>query len=273
MKKIIFTMMLGLLLPSVAAAQNQDDDFGLWYSVGASKKFSQKLSVEAEVEYRTFDDAKKTDRWSGGVGLDYKVLPWLKASAGYTFLYDKRRKESFSYYDDEDDEGEPWEGFVKKYKSATFWSPRHRFNVDLTFSQNLGRFKLSLRERWQYTYRPEKTATRDVYEYAYDNDGNLDPDFCTTESESKTYSGKGTNVLRSRLQVDYNIPHCKVDPFVSAELYNSWAVKKVRYSVGADWKLTKQHVFTVAYRYQDLRGDYDEEPDMHIVSVGYKFKF
>jgi opacity protein-like surface antigen len=112
-----------------------------------------------------------------------------------------------------------------------------------------------------------------VYEYAYDNDGNLDTDFCTTESESKTYSGKGTNVLRSRLQVDYNIPHCKVDPFASAELYNSWAVTKVRYSVGADWKLTKQHVFTVAYRYQDLRGDYDDEPDMHIVSVGYKFKF
>ena len=64
-------------------------------------------------------------------------------------------------------------------------------------------------------------------------------------------------------------------PYANVELYNSWAVEKVRYTIGTDINLSKQHTLGVYYRFQDMKNvaadDYD--PDMHYIGVGYKFKF
>ena len=49
---------------------------------------------------RTRDHLKAVDRWSVGVSVSYKLLSWLKASAGYTLLYDNF--ERISYYDEDD---------------------------------------------------------------------------------------------------------------------------------------------------------------------------
>ncbi|MBQ2215658.1 MAG: DUF2490 domain-containing protein, partial [Prevotella sp.] len=60
----------------------------------------------------------------------------------------------------------------------------------------------------------------------------------------------------------------------SAEAYNSWSIEKIRYIVGADWKLNKKHVFTLDYRYQYLRNDEPNgDPNIHIIALGYKYKF
>ena len=156
-------------------------------------------------------------------------------------------------------------------RQAQYWGIRHRVYAGLQGSVDVGRFKLSLRERWQYTYRPEKTASRDFYEY----DGTTGELMELVKDESeKTYKGKGKNVLRSRLQVDYDIPSCKVDPYASVELTNAWSVQKVRYTLGAEWKIRKVHTLNFYYRYQDIRNDdFDSEPDMHILGLGYKYKF
>ena len=59
------------------------------------------------------------------------------------------------------------------------------------------------------------------------------------------------------------------------ELYNSWGIEKIRYNIGTDLRLSKQHNLSIYYRYQDMKhadaDDYD--PDMHYIGVGYKFKF
>ena len=78
---------LALAMMSVAGFA-QSDDFGTILSVEADKKINKKFSVGLEAEMRTRDDVKKVDRWSAGVQASYKVSSWLKASAGYTFLYD-----------------------------------------------------------------------------------------------------------------------------------------------------------------------------------------
>ena len=265
-------MLVTMFLPMKMFAQS--DDFGMWFSAGVEKKVSSRWSLGVEGEFRTRDNVKTADRWSIGVDGGYKVTDWLKASAGYTLLFDHNVKETYSYYDDEDDEDEPWEGKIKRHRNANYWGARHRFNVSLTGSVTFGRLKLSLRERWQYTYRPEKTAMRDEYRYVYDMNGALKDGYPTMTSEDKTYDGKGKNVLRSRLMADYNIPHCKVDPFASVEAYNAWSLQKIRYTVGADWKISKPHTLTFYYRYQNVRDkDDDAEPDMHIVGLGYKYKF
>ena len=78
-------------------------------------------------------------------------------------------------------------------------------------------------------------------------------------------------MLRSRLKVEYDIPECRIDPYVSAEFYNSWSLEKSRYTVGAEWKITKMHSVGLYYLYQDVNNDKDDdEPDEHILGLSYK---
>ena len=250
-------------LPLAAAAQS--DDFGLDFTLEAQKKLSKTWSLSFEGELRTRNNTKTVDRWSAGLGLDYKpaAVQWLKLSAGYSLLYDNN--ERTTYFDATDDEvidDDASVGDPKKY--AKYWAPRHRFNVSVTFDKKLiGDFRFSLRERWQYTYRPEHTVDErwSYFDNAYDG-------------KPKTYDGKGKNVLRSRLQVEYDKKGLAVTPYVNAELFNAWRLEKVRYHAGLDWKLSKSHTVGMFYRYQHVNGDEDElETDCHLIGLGYKFKF
>ncbi len=248
-------------LPLYAMAQG--DDFGLDFSLEAQKKLSKQWSLSLEGELRRRDDAKINDRWALGLSVDYKVAKWLKASAGYTFLYDNNEKKTT--YFDADDEAVDIDGDADvgdpKYSYPQYWTPRHRFNVSLTFDKKLiGDFRFSLRERWQYTWRPEQTIQR----YSYLDEEDVD----------KVYSGKGKNVLRSRLQVEYDKKGQAVMPYANVELFNAWSLQKVRYNVGLDWKLSKQHSIGAFYRYQNVRNDDDDnDPNIHMIGLGYKFKF
>ena len=259
MKQLFSVMML--LLPLTAVAQG--DDFGLDFSLEAQKKLSKAWSLSLEGELRTRDNTKTTDRWSIGLDVDYKVTKWLKASAGYTLLYDNN--ERISYFEELDDEvldGDADAGDPKK--CAKYWGTRHRFNVSLTFDKKLfGDFKFSLRERWQYTYRPEYTVSErwSYLDNAYDG-------------KEKTYESKNVHVLRSRLQVEYDKKGLAVTPYASVEFFNAMSLQKTRFQVGVDWKVAKQHSLGLFYRYQSVRDDEDDlEPNRHMIGLGYKFKF
>ena len=238
------------LLPLSASAQS--DDFGLNFSLEAQKKLSKDWSASFEGELRTRNNTKTVDRWSLGLGVDYKVAKWLKASAGYTYLYDHNQRTS--YFDATDDEvldGDAEAGDPKKY--ADYWGSRHRFNVSLTFDKKLfGDFRFSLRDvdqRWS------------ILDNAYDG-------------KQKVYGGRGKNVLRSRLQIEYDKKGLPITPYANAELFNAWNVEKVRYHVGLDWKIAKKHSLGIFYRYQHVYGDDEDlEPNIHMLGLGYKFKF
>lgn len=255
-------LIIAVMLSSIGISA-QSDKFGMWTSVEVDKKINKKWTVGLEVEQRTQEG--HASRWTAGVAATYKIAKWLKVSAGYSLLNDKNNRYTCDYTRN---------GFIDKEKRAEYWGIRHRFNVSLTGEKRFGRFDISLRERWQYTYRPEKTVTRTVTERDY-----LDADGTEWEEdvydEEKTYRGKGKNVLRSRLQVEYDIKRCPVEPYASAELYNAWNIYKVRYTVGADWKINKQHTLGISYKFQDMRNssDDDPDPDLHVLGLSYKFKF
>lgn len=234
---------------STTEAQAQSDDFGIWTSVGVEKSFGKKWSVGAESEFRTRNSSRTADRWSFGIDGSYKIIKGLKVDAAYSLLYDNNH-ENISYNED---------GSYNNWRPS-YWGLRHRLSVSLTGSVNAGRFKLSLRERWQYTYRPEKSTER----YDFDNG-------CR---EDKTVKGKGKNVLRSKLKIEYDIVRCKIDPYADVELFNAWALQKVRYTVGADWKIKKKHTIELYYRYQSVN-DKDDDNDVgeHILGISYKYKF
>ena len=223
-------------------------DFGMWYELAAEKKLAPWVSIGAESELRTRNNTRTADRWSAGVYAEFKIIKGLKASAGYNFLYDNNQEEVSLKSDNVR---------IKKWMPS-YWGVRHRVNVSLTGSFNLGRLSISLRERWQFTHRPS------VSDKKYDVD----------EMTWSPVNIKNKHILRSRLQLSYDFPHWKFDPFANVELFNGWPLEKVRYQVGVEYKLKKKHTFQLTYRYQDIRdNEADGESDRHLVGLSYKFKF
>lgn len=235
-----------LLLCMAGKSYAQGDDFGVWTSAEVKKKIFSGFDASLEGEFRTRDGLQTVERWSGSAGVSYKMFRWLKASAGYTFIH---------YY-------HPMEVTKKGNYIPEYWQPKHRVNLSLTGKVDWRRFTFSLRERWQYTYRPSQSVPK------YDgDDGSMKND--------EYISGKGKNVLRSRLQVEYNIRKCAFTPYTSCELSHSLneigAFEKLRWTLGTEWKLSKKHALDFYYLYQNKADD--DEANGHVIGAGYSFKF
>ena len=81
------------------------------------------------------------------------------------------------------------------------------------------------------------------------------------------------DVLRSRLKVEYDSPGCRIDPYASAEMYNSFSLEKSRYIVGAEWKITRTHSVGLYYLYQNVNNDKDDDDtDEHVLGLSYRIK-
>lgn len=291
-KRFIIAALLGLAVAIPSKSVNLEDvndeisNFGVWTSIGVEKKITKKWSIGLEGEFRTQDALNEVSRYSLGISTDYKISSWLKADAGYIFLRDYNRKTSSLELKDEEDDCVVYE----LDNNSDFWRNRHRVNASLTGSVKLGDFKFSLRERWQYTYQPEVSYDKteyDVEQYNIDDWGWAQESMGLVEyngylwsisDEAKekraTKQSKNSYVLRSRIQVEYDKKGLPVEPYASCEIYNGegWHLKKTRYTIGADYKITKKHSVGLYYRYQAFAGD-DSDESTQIIGVGYKFKF
>jgi len=225
----------------------QSDDFGTWTSVALDKKLSKQFSVGAEVELRTGNSLKNVDRWSGGVSVDYRIAKWLKASAGYTYLY-TYHPEEYTYQDD---------GDLNK-RTMTYFGSRHRVTASLTASKDFGKLSISLRERWQYTYRPEQENLRMDYQHA-------------DLGYSYPVKGKATNVWRNKLQLKYKASNL-LKPYLFGETYvGGSGLEKLRLSLGTELKLSDKSTINLGYVYQ--KAYTDDDVNKHIVNIGYKISF
>lgn len=150
-------------------------------------------------------------------------------------------------------------GFTYIYYShlTKGWENRYRWLAHITGEYPIGDFKFFLRERFQSTER------EGVSEYNKKNERvRANPKF----------------VLRSRLEVEYDVPKSHFEPFVSVEFFHKLnhpdenGLDKVRYSIGTTYKITKSHSITAFFRYINSQ-DIDEDDCAKILSLGYKFKF
>ncbi len=282
---------IGCLLLASAAAVAQSD-FGVWTSIEASTKLNKQLELSLEAEYRTQDMSTLSERIATGISLSYKnkKIPFLKADVGYSVMSMYGMGETAIKYrtDDDgnfemDDEG----NLIPKHMNvdSPYWYTRHRATASLTGSVKWGRFKFSLRERYQFTHRMRSYCDRerwyydpyhkmfpeDVPEYYVDDDPESDGYSYMTD----TKKAKSDHKLRSRLSVSYDIKQCPFEPFAEVEVYNeldnAFAYDKIRYTVGADYKINKEHKLTFYYRYQDY-ADIDEVSG-HVLGIGYAFEF
>ncbi len=243
MKKIAALIFALMCASSMAFAI----DFGTALELEAKKKINKRWSVSVEGEVRTQDGMGNFERLTIGPSASFKVCNYLKIDAGYLFMnrfYPKALSKSGN-------------SLIDKY-----WSQRHRAFGSLTGEYKIGRVKLSLRERYQFTFRDGQYVRR------WNEEGTREksPDYKPVKRES---------VLRSRIKAEYGIPNTKIDVYFSAELFHiineKWAYEKVRHYIGADYDITKQHGVGVYLRYQDIADS--DEPGGFLVGAKYSFSF
>ena len=278
MKRILTIIWVAAAMQGVHVANlhAQDNDFGLDFSVGAEKKIRRGMDFGLEAEARTQDNTRKIDRWSLGASFGVKLLNTttfdLKAGLKWEYLWvnnlaecnDKYEEETYYTADGYVTQNE-YVGYNHKH---TYWRNRHRtsFSLNGVYKPNK-RWEFALREMVQYSHFCEASTTTD--KYRLDDDDNL----ALKSSERKDYSGKDKVALRSRLTAQYDIRHCLFDPYAQVE-YGcglNYYTSKWRFTVGTDYKLNKQNKLTLFYRYQTENDD--DEPNGHIIGLGYGFKF
>ena len=252
-----------------ANAQATEDEFGIWATVEASKKINKKFKVVGDVEFRTYDFVNNIERTAIGVKFEYKILKWLKSNVGYQFHYKHNPKEIKMKYDDivVDMDGEE---FVNYNIDHDYWVIRNRFYATISGEYKVGRFEFGLRERLQYTHTGSATANETKYRYSLGDDVlSTDDNHWTNETEPELKDAKHNLTLRSRLNVKYDIPNCKVNPFASVELYtrlDEWkGYDKLRYRLGASYKINKDNSISLYYLFEDING----EPNGHAIGFEY----
>lgn len=178
---------------------------------------------------------------------------------------------------------------------SDYWRTKNRLYFDVTEKWKWGRVGFSLRERYQFTHYAKVKGCEQKYrtEYEYDDFLTADIDMSHllpyVDEEGDTYwygltrtenkKAKDKHYFRTRLAIDYNIRRCPVTPFASYEIANdlgdAFAIVRHRLMAGFDWTLThnKQHALSVAYLYQHGAEDEAGNNDLHVLSIGYKFKF
>ncbi len=266
-----------LLTPCTASAD--DDNYGLWTTFEMSKKINKKFKIGTEFEFRSNDYLKEVERFSAGISGQYKITDWLKANAGYIFILGYNPGEAKAHYDDDNNE---YDGY--NYDES-YWTERNRFQLSFTGEYKIGRVELSLRERLQYTRTNSETITEEKHrfevtpetdangEWVFDEEGNVieRKEWYISKTEPELKEHKNNTVLRSRLTAKWDIPKCKVNPFVSTELYtrlDHWrGFDKLRSRIGASYKINKDNAIEFYYLFE--KAGEKGKANTHAIGLGY----
>lgn len=281
-KKIF--LFAALLSSAICGHAQSNHDFGLAFSATAEKKISNVVSFELEGDVMTQNKTKDVERWAIGGSFDFKLINRkkfdLKASAGWTYLWQKRLDAELTpHYDQMLTPVGIIDVLDGCNQSFNYWRNRHRTSIGISAAYKpTKRWEFSLRESVQYNHYCQSTQTR----FKYRND-DLDDDATikdvlndpTTEviPNDKTRGAKDRFILRSKLTILYNIKHSPFSPYAACD-YGcglNYQANKWKVFAGTDINLSKQHKLDVYYRFSTE--DDDEDPNGHIVGVGYKFKF
>lgn len=276
MNKFSITTIL-LLFTSLSSLHAQDQ-LGTNLNVTTETKFTNRLSGELSVDSRFQDLTGNSyfERIGLGAGLGYKIVNTkkfdLKASAGFEYIRQAKPLE----------EEYTKKGNLKVTSSRKFNRTRTSVGIGASFKPNK-RWTFSLKETVQYNHYAAHSATilkfdkkmkdGEIY-YNYDENARWGENFDNADDlEDKDYTAKDRFVLRNKLTVKYDIKHSIFSPYASVD-YGcglNYSTNKWKYSVGTEIAFSKKHNMDVFYRYQTE--DDDDEPNGHIIGVGYILKF
>lgn len=174
---------------------------------------------------------------------------------------------------------------IKKLK-LTFM-PQLRFDEDFSLDKYLFEtgveYKpikfLELGATYRFVVNPRDTKDTEYFNrYGFSATakkefGRFEPAFRLRYSNYADDDVSDKSFIRYKASLKYDIPNCKITPFVAAELFqqtDGGDLYKMRYSTGVDYKLLKKNYIGVSYKFDYYNTDYLNK---HIISLGYKFKF
>ena len=283
-RPFLFSLLLLACLPAGA----DGNDFGLDFTAEANKKLlDNRLTLGVAANMRTQDNTSQMERYLLEVGGTYKLVDRkkysLKVGLSYEHMWTKSLdeytpKNSVKYYSDKFDYigyGQ-FQAIEKGYNTgynydASYWRRRSRINLSASFSYKPAkRFTLTLKETLQYRHYSSASTERTKYRHKvryYEDDSD------TLYTTIKEKESKDRWMLRSKLSLQYSRKRCPWEPYISAEYgcglgYNA---HKWKFTAGTDYKISKQHSIGAFYRFQTENDD--DEPNGHIIGLGYSFKF
>ena len=261
MKKTIL-LILTLFSCNIGNHLMADDDFGFNLELEASKKINQNLKVAVTAEARTQECIDNWERFSFGADATYRIFkrkssPWqVSANAGYQFI-DRYKPAHLSQ------SGRNW--------ITSYWSPRHRGFASIKGSYKLTKaWTVSLRERYQYTYTTEQHVARYYANRANGKNG--------TRNDDKIAGGTDRQLLRSRVELNWERKRSPWEPFAYIEVFNDLkdglAYNQIRLSIGTDYNLNARNAVGLSYRYKSEKGENDDDQEIgYIIKASYTFKF
>lgn len=250
-KKLLISISLGCLSAALFAAEDPvliyvssaDPvyEVGLHLGTELEVPLAKGLDFVWEEEVYTKNNFTGFGRLNSTLGLSYKVNRYFKFSTSYVFLLINKDGNTTNSDPDDDDE---------------YWDYRHRANLTAIGTIKLGRFKLSLRERFKTTFRTDD----------YDELEKVNPKM----------------LLQTRLKARYSIFGRPVVPFASVEMINplnqndylnqclentdidnsgiekQWIVG-MKYRLGVEWRLDKFSYLNFYYQFQQ---SFDRDVDV-----------
>lgn len=132
MRRYLILLAMIFILPFGLIAQTDvslDSEVGGRLSLMFNKKLSKGLHISLEEEIRMDENFGSFNRFHTTLALTYKILPELKVGVGYALINPYSSSE------------------------AAFKDSRHRLMVDMAYTYRYGDWSLSLKERFQATYR------------------------------------------------------------------------------------------------------------------------
>jgi len=144
----------------------------------------------------------------------------------------------------------------KKYDNYQF---RNRFYVSTTGKVKFSDFSFSLREKIQVTFKNDSKRIQD--------DGTID-----------TYKINPEWTWRNRMQMSYNIPHCRVTPSLSVESFyqlnnpDGNTFDNMRYTLSFDYKINKKNTVQV-YGLINSKLNSDDTSGKYILGVSFTHSF
>lgn len=234
-KQFFALFALFLILPTLFPLLAQNADNGLWTTVEVKKKFKNGIALSLSEEYKMRENISNTDKLETTLDLSWKPLSFLKGGIAYCRI----------------DYNHP----ANNSNLMEYWELRHRYIAYLTGSYDLGRFSLSLREKFQQTNRVGVLADQN--------------------------KSNPTNVLRSKFEVDYNIRKSSLTPYASVEVFYAFnepdgvqipastkMVTEIRNSIGLEFAINKKLAVDAGYLYC-LETNWDKDVrDANGIKVG-----
>ena len=219
---IILVVFLTFVFVALSKAQTTHD-FGMWISAGAEKKLTADWNAGIGTELRTKHSRECIDRWKLDIHSMYKIHRHFKLGAAYEF-----------YIKNQTTGGE------------TVSLPHHRFMADVVPAMSVnGWLHLSLRERYQYTYR---MARHDI-------------------------DARHEHHLRSRMKAVMATVRSKWEPFVSAEVFNNmgerFTVDEIRLTAGTGYSFSPHHSVNIGYMLNLKKSSDSLDKMLHVLTTEY----